>query len=168
MPELVLPPVIQQCPKTGRWLVGHKAWNKNKRVVHSGSKETQFKPGHVPKNTLYNGYISKRFHKKDNKTYLFIRIAPKKWMPYHRYVWEQHCGPIPSGYIIRFKDGNNENCTIENLCLISRLQHLQINHNREKASQSIKTTWKRTRIRHMLGLAPISKWGERMDKSIHV
>lgn len=38
----------------------------------------------------------------------------------HRWLWEQAHGPIPHGYMVKFKDGNPLNCTINNLYLASR------------------------------------------------
>jgi RNA polymerase sigma factor (sigma-70 family) len=36
----------------------------------------------------------------------------------HHIVWEDHHGPVPTGHIVKFKDGNRANCAIRNLeCL---------------------------------------------------
>lgn len=41
------------------------------------------------------------------------------WPFHHRYLWEQANGPIPEGHIVTFRDGNRQNCTIENLDLMT-------------------------------------------------
>lgn len=37
-----------------------------------------------------------------------------------KWLWEQNYGEVPDGYWVTFKDGNSENCVLENLELISR------------------------------------------------
>jgi hypothetical protein len=46
------------------------------------------------------------------------------WCYMHRYVWEQANGEIPTGCVIRFRDGDKTNVTLENLELVSRSQQL--------------------------------------------
>ena len=43
-------------------------------------------------------------------------------VPLTRYVYEQHYGNIPKGYKVITKDGNNSNCNIDNLILVSKQQ----------------------------------------------
>ena len=44
----------------------------------------------------------------------------------HRIVWEEANGPIPKGYKLTFLDGNKQNCSLENLDLITNAEHLQM------------------------------------------
>jgi len=44
----------------------------------------------------------------------------KNWKLKHRILWEQANGVIPKGYELIFLDGNTLNCTLENLCLITK------------------------------------------------
>ena len=44
----------------------------------------------------------------------------------HVLVWEQHNGPIPEGYQIHHIDGDKSNNSIENLQLVSALDHKRI------------------------------------------
>lgn len=74
-----------------------------------------WKEGHKPHNTGTDGEV--RWRK--NPGYYFIRISEQNWQFYHRYLWEQHNGPIPLGYNVVFKDGNRRHCFIENLECIS-------------------------------------------------
>lgn len=83
------------------------------------TKATRFKKGQLPKNTLHDYAITER-RDKNGRIYKYIRIDLAKWIPYHRYLWEQHNGPIPKGYNIQFRDGNTLNCEIDNLYMISR------------------------------------------------
>jgi hypothetical protein len=86
---------------------------------------TRFEKGHLPKNTLHDHAVTIRVDSKGN-SYKWIRLGLAKWVPYHRYLWEQHNGPIPKGYTIQFKDGNTLNCEdINNLYMISRSEQLK-------------------------------------------
>ena len=42
------------------------------------------------------------------------------WPLLQRHVWRKAHGPIPSGHVIVFKDGNRANCELENLDCITR------------------------------------------------
>lgn len=70
----------------------------------------------------YNGYSFRR----DKKTgyYLSTRVIGKRRVRLHRYVWETENGkPIPRGYDIHHIDEDKSNNNIENLLLITKLQH---------------------------------------------
>lgn len=79
----------------------------------------QFKTGNLPYNTLHDGCLSIR---KDSRGvyYEHIRIGLGKWIHHHRYLWEQANGPIPKGMVVSFIDGNQQNCELDNLELLSR------------------------------------------------
>lgn len=108
----------------GQMKKGHTPWNKGMKGISVGGIETQFKIGSQPHNTKYDGCISLRAKRNNNEKYLFIRISVGKWMPYNRYVWEQHNPPLGKDEIIRYKDGNPLNCSIENLYKLSRAEHV--------------------------------------------
>jgi len=168
--ELVYKKPVTKAPqrdaKTGRFLPGYKPWNNGKKGVKVGGVETQFKPGHLPHNTKFDGCISSRYHKKEGYSYLYIRLSSGMWQLYHRYLYEQHNGTIPGGCIVYFKDGNTMNCAIENLGCMSRAENALRNNNRKKASESLKKTWHRTKLRYKIGLPPRTKWGERMERKL--
>lgn len=42
----------------------------------------------------------------------------------HIVVWEKANGPIPNGFLLRFLDGNKQNCTVDNLELFTRTESL--------------------------------------------
>jgi hypothetical protein len=82
--------------------------------------ETQFKLGRIPPNYKPVGTIEP-----NSDGYLSIKIgAPNKWEFVHKRVWETAHDPIPSGYRIWWKDGNHNNCALENLELLSRPAHM--------------------------------------------
>lgn len=62
------------------------------------------------------------YRKSSNKKY--IKVADnvydtrKNYMLYSHYIWEQHFGKIPDGWMIIHKDGNCLNDDISNLCLV--------------------------------------------------
>lgn len=59
----------------------------------------------------------------------------KVWPQLHRHLWVQAHGPIPAGHSITFKDGNRQNCVLDNLVLVSRTDLMRRNtiHNLPKA-----------------------------------
>lgn len=107
-----------------RFQPGHVPYSKGKRLEDFMSAEgiakssrTRFQPGQRPHNVKDVGY--ERIDKRQG--YVFIKIAEGKPMVLkHRYIWEQHHGQIPEGYTVSFRDGNPQNCNIENLYLLSR------------------------------------------------
>lgn len=116
---------------------GNVPHNKGRRRPGWGPgrmKETQFKKGCRSGVALKNwrpiGTITA-----DHAGYLRIKVREAKhgkertgfgnvrvWPLYHRYVWEQVNGPLPAGYVLAFKDGNRNNCGLENLELVSRAE----------------------------------------------
>ena len=120
---------------------GSIPWNKNVKGIHI-SPDTEFKPGHVPANTKHDGIITIRYHKRTGIAYKFIRIAKRKWVTYHSYLWQQKYGKIPKGHIVRFKVGcDTLDVQLENLILVSRKQHARMNHNYEKGSATLQQYW---------------------------
>lgn len=95
-------------------------------------RRTMFKKGHRPHNTNKEGDGAITLRNKENyKARVFnIRISAGKWVPLHRYIWEQVHGPIPKGFIVAFKNGYTD-CRIENLELMSRADNMRRNsmHN---------------------------------------
>ncbi len=100
----------------GRFKKGDVPWTAGtKGVVKPNSGN--FKKGSIPHNHKPVGH--ERIDAKDG--YILIKIAePNVFVHKHRLIWEQAFGPIPDGQIVKFKDGNKLNCTLDNLMLISR------------------------------------------------
>lgn len=119
---------------TGQFEKGHTPWTKGKKwdeymspEAQIRSLETTYKKGNIPENQMPVGSISKT-----TDGYMIIKVSMEgsqweRWMLLHRYVWEKNNGPIPEGMMIGFKDGNTENCDIENLMLITMGENAQMN-----------------------------------------
>lgn len=88
---------------------------------------TRFKKGIIPKNS-YNevGKITKRYDK-GGKIYLHICVELGKWEMLHVYNWKQAGRDIPKGYSLWCKNGNTEDCLIENWECISRAENMRRN-----------------------------------------
>ncbi len=136
-----------------RFEKGFTPWNKGISYKAGGrSAETRFKPGQLPWNTKKDYDVTVRHHKRAGISYKYIRISQGKWMLLHRFVWEQINGSIPKGHIIIFRDGDTMNVAPENLECISMAENLRRNHNRPKASVSMKSHWDRCRTYETFGL----------------
>lgn len=120
---------ITQLGMSHRYKKGSIPQNKGKKQTEymskdaiSRTKATRFKKGSIPPNAVPIGY-----ERIDKDGYINIKVeGRKKLVLKHRYVWEQHNGPIPEGYNIQFKDGNKHNCEdINNLYMISRSEQMK-------------------------------------------
>lgn len=114
----------------GRFEKGHVPENKGKtwdeimsKEAQARSRKTCFRKGNVPHNHLPVGTVVKT-----TDGYMARKIGePHEWEYIHRATWEKHNGPIPEGMCVTFKDGNTENCDIDNLMLISRAENARLN-----------------------------------------
>jgi len=171
------PEFARQQREKNQFKKGHTPHNKGKAWKYYMSEEgqrnsakTQFKGG-VPdkKSSVYRpvGYESVRYsHGK--LPYVYIKVAEDKRMVLkHRWVWEQAHGPIPEGYNVQFKDGNSQNCDLDNLYLIDRSVQVRKNFNdmseerkaqtRAKIQEKRNESIKRDRLRLKWGLEPKTK-----------
>lgn len=110
---------------------GNKPWNtgtKGLTKANSGS----FKKGQTPHNSLadWQEIITTD---KCGKQYVKIKLPDIKRAVFkHVWVWEtHHKKKVPKGLLVRFKDNNTFNITIENLVCISKKENMQLNsiHN---------------------------------------
>lgn len=100
---------------------GIKSWNKGMKGLQIGGVETQFKKGQTPHNIKPIGYRSLRdgyLVEKMEKGFEFVHVL----------LWKQHNGEIPKGMFVVFKDRNKNNITIDNLEIITRVEHMRRNH----------------------------------------
>ena len=107
-------------------IIPHNKGVKMSEEVRQKCSRTWFKKGHDLNDKFPIGAIKLSGKTKKHRA-LFIKIGERRWKPYSRYVWEQHHGAIPHGHIIAFKDGNIENCNIENLMLMSWSENMNRN-----------------------------------------
>ena len=80
----------------------------------------QFKPGE--KRTTSPTYRPIGHEKVYADGYVWI-ITEHGRRQKHRWVWEQAHGPIPPDHCVKFRDGNRQNCALDNLYLVSRADH---------------------------------------------
>jgi len=118
--------------RDGRLQKGNSPWNTGTKGVckpNSGS----FLKGQQPHNFKPIGH--ERVCSKDGC--ILVKVAEIN--PYtgantrYKYkqhiVWEKYFGAIPTGYVIRFKDGDKLNCHRDNLICISKSVNLRMNQN---------------------------------------
>lgn len=109
---------------TGQFQKGSVPFNKGKTGFNYG-KETAFKKGHRP--ATYRPVGSERVNRDG---YTEVKVAdPNVWKLKHRWVWEQHNGPVPKGYALIFADGDKSNIAVDNLIMVSRAQLVRLNQN---------------------------------------
>lgn len=123
----------QPCGVDTRFKKGQESHNKGKPMpdeLYNKLKPTFFKKGSFPVATMpvwsirqtKDGYLELKFTDK-------VR-GRKAWRLLHRYTWEQWYGPIPKGYCVTFRDGDNHNCSIDNLVLVSKAVNARLNIKR--------------------------------------
>jgi len=108
-----------------RFTPGHTPFNKGKLMsdeLYQKCQPTMFKKGNRPSNWKPDGTIIERSDK-----YLYYKVKDSHWILYHHKVWKDAHGEIPDNCVIRFKDGNQMNCVVENLQLISLVQNMEMN-----------------------------------------
>lgn len=104
------------------WSPGRMASTQFKKGERAGAAQAKWVPiGTVKMNA--DGYLRRKIADEPEA------IAGKgghstNWEFIHRRVWEDAHGPIPSGYRIWWKDGNRENCALENLQILSGADHM--------------------------------------------
>lgn len=101
---------------------GVRGWSAGGRV-----RETQFKPGGRPHSWLPIG--SERTSKDG---YLQRKVTdtgypPRDGVGVHILIWREHCGEIPPGHVVVFRDRNKHNLQLGNLELISRAENCRRN-----------------------------------------
>ncbi len=109
---------------TGHFKKGHVPANKGRKGVYAkGCEKGWFKKGHVPYNKAHVGDEAWT-----TDGYLKVKIAePNVWRFKHIMEWEKHNGKVSDGCCIIFKDGDHNNCNIENLMCITRAEHWVLN-----------------------------------------
>ncbi|PIE72084.1 MAG: HNH endonuclease [Deltaproteobacteria bacterium] len=126
--------------RTGHFTPGHKLG-----VGRPGKKNSGcFRKNSVPVNRrplgaeriTKGGYILIKIDEIDPHTGFRGHYVLK-----HRYIWEQVNGAVPAGKILRFKDGNPQNCTIENLILLDRAEHMELTRlNYDECPEDVQPT----------------------------
>lgn len=115
---------------TGHFQKGHIPPNKGRKgYCAPGSEKGWFKKGDQPWNTVPVGTI---VTKADGYLWKKINDLPGSWLQnwkqLHLLIWEEANGPVPEGCRIIFKDHNPQNCTIENLAMVTLSENAVMNH----------------------------------------
>jgi len=123
---------------TGQFRKGIIPWNTGtKGLTHANSGT--FKKGNIPANLRPVG--SERYYWKYG---VLLKVAernpyagfPTRWKLKYVHIWEKANGPVPKGKVVAFIDGDNRNCDIKNLMLISRAELLRLNKHEYKDTPS--------------------------------
>ena len=111
--------------RTGSFKKNHSPWNKGTIGIckaNSGS----FQKENLPKNWRPVG--SERGP--TQKDYIYVKVKEKNiWKMKHIIIWEQKHGKVKKGHVIRFKDNNRLNCSLDNLEEVNRQVHYYLNNN---------------------------------------
>lgn len=125
-----------------RFQPGLTPWNKGVKGWQAGgrARETQFKPGQMPHNTLPVGSL--RLEPGTGTLQRKIGISKgsnsKRWRGVHELVWVAAHGPVPPGHIVVFKPGMRttelEEITLDRVECISLAENMRRNsyHNYPK------------------------------------
>lgn len=123
-----------KCGLTGQFEKGHIPSNKGKKMSpdqYEKCKGSMFKKGHKSHNRIAVGEYS--YTSRDR--YLIRKVREhgtqrERFEFVHRAVWAEHNGPIPEGMMVIFLDGDRNNCSIENLALVSKSENAILNHSK--------------------------------------
>ena len=114
---------------TGRFEKGHVPPNKGRKGYSApGAEKGWFQKGNQPWDTVPVGTVVTK-----GDGYLWKKIADQpgnwrhNWRQLHLIMWEEAHGPIPKGHLVIFKDGNRQNCVLENMALITQAENAVMN-----------------------------------------
>jgi hypothetical protein len=121
----------------GRFKPGHAPWNKGLKGWTPGgnSEKTRYKPGNRSgiSQLLWAPIGSERITKGGyrQRKITDTGYSPRDWKGIHILLWEETFGPLPSGFIVVFRNRDIADIRIENLECISRQENMRRNsiHN---------------------------------------
>ena len=114
---------------TGRFEKGNVPPNKGRKGYTSpGAEKGWFRKGNQPWNDVPVGTV---LTKADGYLWKKINDLPGSWLQnwrqLHLIIWEEANGPVPDGHRVIFKDGNRQNCVLENLMLVTLAENAVMN-----------------------------------------
>lgn len=119
-----------------RFKPGHVPTNKGLRRPgwYAGRmRETQFKKGQIS-GAAQRKWLPIGTEVLDDEGYRKRKMSDDRskpsrfnWRYVHVLLWEQHYGPVPRGYAVKFVDGDRANIVLNNLCLVSRADLARLN-----------------------------------------
>ena len=92
----------------------------------------------IKSNTHKAGTISVRICSNTKKAYKWIKLPNGKSRRLHLHLWEKANGKLPRNKVLRFKDGNHLNCTLDNIICVSRAKIMKENQNGYKTRETIR------------------------------
>ena len=102
-------------------------WNKGmKGLLIPGSEKGFFKKGSLPHNTRHDGATSVRISK-EGLPYRFVRVSQRNWQHESVLIWQKSNGNVPKNMVVRHKNGNTLDNSLENLELITKAEHMARN-----------------------------------------
>lgn len=111
------------CPRTGHFKKGKTPWNAGTKGVMQANSGC-FQKGEMPINHKPVG--SERINQDG---YREIKVAePRTWALLQRHNWAKAYGTENMPEILRFKDGNKQNCDVDNLEPVSNQEHMLLNN----------------------------------------
>lgn len=108
----------------GCYAKGHVPANKGRKGYYApGSEKGWFHKGNHPQT-----YVPVGTESITTDGYPVVKVAdPNVWRLKQQLIWETENGPIPKGFCVVFADGDQQNCVLENLILVSRGELLMLN-----------------------------------------
>lgn len=103
------------------WFRGRMRETQFKKGERTGAAQRKWRP--VGTISMRDGYLMMKV-KDEPESVAGKGAHSTNWMYVHKMVWESARGMIPAGHRIWWKDGNHENCAIENLELLSDKEHM--------------------------------------------
>lgn len=119
-----------------RFKKGQKSWSKGMKGLQLGGEETWFKKGDPSRNKKPIGTES------IHEGIWWVKTGePDIWTKKHRHIWEKSNGPIPEDKVLRFKDGDRTNCTLDNLFMTTRKALISVvKSKREQVNPELNVT----------------------------
>lgn len=124
----------------------HAGWEyrfpKGHVPANKGLRRPGWAPGRMAETQFKKGNRSKRWNQEDYPVGVLrlnsygwvdmkIKEGPRAWHAFHAVLWEDAHGPVPKGFVLRFRDRDRLNIDLDNLELISRAENMRRNsiHN---------------------------------------
>lgn len=151
-----------------RYVKGHATWNKGMKGLDIGGKETRFKKGQMPHNTLGIGtYRITRDGTLQRKIGNAKGSNSKRWRGVHELVWIDVNGPVPPKHICVFKQGMRTNVleeiTIDKVECIALAENMRRNTYHNYPKEIAQLIQLRGAVQRQINKR--SKQNERADKS---
>lgn len=144
--EAGLSKYLRRNARNNQFKPGIEVWNKGIPRDQWMDKETlrrvkknQFQKGDKPSNTEPIGTVTIRSKSGKKESYKYIKTGKNRWELYHRHLYEEAHGPIPENHMILFRDGDQMNCTLDNLKMITRHENMIRNSHHDFPEEVIDT-----------------------------